>query len=86
MNRSGFTARTPAAALLAAAASGLVLAGCGSNSASGSPAGASGPAASPSGSAAAGTASGGNTSVTSAAFFPLAVGNKWVYAVKGPAP
>ena len=86
MNRSGFTARTPAAAVLAAAAaSGLVLAGCGNSSGSGtSPA--SGSGASASGAAAASPASnsapGAGTSVSSA-LFPLAVGNKWVYVMKG---
>lgn len=87
MNRSGFTARTPAAAVLAAAAaSGLVLAGCGNSSGSGaapgsgSGASASGAAASPASNSASGTGTG--TSVSSA-LFPLAVGNKWVYVMKG---
>jgi hypothetical protein len=99
MNRSGFTTRTPAAAMLAAAAaSGLVLAGCGnsttattasaSSSASGQPAG--------SGSSPAGTSNAGANSASSngassdgsgtvtagTALFPLAVGNTWVYQEK----
>ena len=91
MNRSAFTTRGPAAAVLAAAAaSGLVLAGCGNNpsattaatssSASGQPAAAgSGPAGSTSSSGSSGSLSTGSGTV---AFFPLSVGNKWVYVDK----
>jgi hypothetical protein len=88
MNRSGFTARSSAAGVLAAAAaSGLVLAACGSSSgsdaASTSGSGSGQAAAGASASAAASSGSSGNTSATTATFFPLAVGNTWVYAVMG---
>jgi hypothetical protein len=88
MNRSGFTARSSAAGVLAAAAaSGLVLAGCGNSSgsdaASTSGSGSGQAAGGASASAAASSGSSGNTSTVNAAFFPLTVGNKWVYAVKG---
>lgn len=90
MNRSGFTARSSVAGVLAtAAASGLVLAGCGNSSGSsaastsGSGSASGQPAGSASASAAASSGSGGNASTISAGFFPLAVGNKWVYVVKG---
>jgi hypothetical protein len=96
MNRSGFTTRTPAAAMLAAVtASGLILAGCGnsssattastSGSAAGQPAASgSAPAASTSGTGSSGSVSSGSVSTGSGtvAFFPLSVGNKWVYVDK----
>lgn len=87
MNRSGFTARSSAAGVLAAAAaSGLVLAGCasssGSDAASTSGSG-SGQGTAGASAAAASSGSSGSTSATTAAFFPLAVGNTWVYAVTG---
>lgn len=91
MNRSGFTTRTPAAAMLAAAAaSGLILAGCGSSSgtttASTSSSGSGQPAASGSAPAARTSGSGSSGSVSTGsgavAFFPLSVGNKWVYVDK----
>jgi len=86
MNRSGFTARTPAAVMAAAAAaSGLVLAGCGNSSsattASTSSSASGQPAAS--GSASAGPASNsGGTVTVGTTLFPLAVGNTWVYEEK----
>jgi hypothetical protein len=90
MNRSGFTTRTPAAAMLAAAAaSGLVLAGCGNSStattASASSSASGQPAAS--GSSSAGTSNGASsngsgTATAGTALFPLAVGNTWVYQEK----
>ena len=91
MNRSGFTTRTPAAAVLAAAAaSGLVLAGCGNNS---TPPRRPvqfrlRPAAPRPGSASAGPTSNGASSdgsgtvTAGTALFPLAVGNTWVYQEK----
>jgi hypothetical protein len=87
MNRSGFTSRTTVAGLLAAAAaSGLALAGCGNSpgastaATSSQPAAAgSAPAASTSGSGSSGSVSTGSGAV---AFFPLSVGNKWVYTDK----
>ena len=90
MNRSGFTTRMPAAAMLAAAAaSGLVLAGCGNSSNATTASTSSQPAGSTasSGSAGSSPASSGSASSMStgsgaAAFFPLAVGNKWVYVDK----
>jgi hypothetical protein len=110
MNRPGFTTRTPAAGMLAAAAaSGLILAGCGSTSGSTASSSSSQPAASAassgsassgsassgaassspassgsasSGSASSGSASSVSTGSGSAAFFPLVVGNKWVYVDK----
>ena len=85
MNRPGFTSRTTTAGMLAAAAaSGLVLAGCGSTSGSTASSSSSQPAASAasSGSASSGSASSMSTGSGAAAFFPLAVGNKWVYVDK----
>jgi hypothetical protein len=85
MNRSGFTSRTNAAGMLAvAAASGLVLAGCGSTSGSSASSSSSQPAASASssGSASSGSAKSVSTGSGAVAFFPLAVGNKWVYVDK----
>jgi len=90
MNRSGFITRAPAAGMLAAAAaSGLVLAGCGSTSGSSASSSSSQPAAgaSSSGAAGSGSASSGpaksvSTGSGAVAFFPLAVGNKWVYVDK----
>jgi hypothetical protein len=92
MNRSGFTSRTAVAGILAAAAaSGLALAGCGNSSGattapmSSQPAAAgSAPAASTPGSGASGSGASGSVSAGSgtAAFFPLSVGNKWVYVDK----
>jgi hypothetical protein len=85
MNRSGFTSRTNAASMLAvAAASGLVLAGCGSTSGSSASSSSSQPAASASssGSASSGSAKSVSTGSGAVAFFPLAVGNKWVYVDK----
>jgi hypothetical protein len=80
MNRSGFTTRTPAAGMLAAAAaSGLILAGCGSTSGSTASSSSSQPAAS---AASSGSASSVSTGSGAAAFFPLVVGNKWVYVDK----
>jgi hypothetical protein len=85
MNRSGFVIRMPAAGMLAAAAaSGLVLAGCGSTSGS-SASSSSGPSAAgapSSGSASSGSAGSVSTGGGAAGFFPLAVGNKWVYVDK----
>jgi hypothetical protein len=91
MNRSGFTTRAPAVGILAAAAaSGLVLAGCGNSSgataaSTSSPAAASSASAS-SASAASTSSSGSSGSVSTGsgtvAFFPLSVGNKWVYLDK----
>jgi len=97
MNRSGFTTRAPAAGILAAAAaSGLVLAGCGNSSGATAASTSSQPAAA--GSASAGSASAASTSSSGSsssgssssvsmgsgtvAFFPLSVGNKWVYVDK----
>jgi uncharacterized protein DUF3108 len=91
MTRAGFITRTPAAAMLAAAAaSGLVLAGCGNSStattASTSSSASGQPAASGSASAAGTSSSGSSGSVSmgsgTVAFFPLSVGNKWVYVDK----
>ena len=95
MNRSGFTTRTPAAAMLAAAAaSGLVLAGCGnsstattasaSSSAASQPAGSgSSPAGTSNDASSNGASSNGSGTVTAGtALFPLAVGNTWVYQEK----
>lgn len=85
MNRSGFTTRTAAAGMLAtAAASGLVLAGCGSTSGStaSSSSSQSAASASSSGPASSGPASSMSTGSGAVAFFPLAVGNKWVYVDK----
>lgn len=85
MNRSGCTAHTTAAGVLAAAAaSGLVLAGCGNGSGSPAASTSSHPAASASGSAPASSGSAGSSTVTAAgpAFFPLAVGDRWVYQEK----
>jgi hypothetical protein len=92
MNRSGFTTRAPAVGILAAAAaSGLVLAGCGNSSgattastssqpaAAGSASASSASAASTSSSGSSGSVSTGSGTV---AFFPLSVGNKWVYLDK----
>ena len=91
MNRSGFTTRAPAVGILAAAAaSGLVLAGCGNGSGATAASTSSQPAA---GSASAGSASAAGTSSSGSsssmltgsgavAFFPLSVGNKWVYIDK----
>ena len=79
MNRPDFTLRSTAVAALAGAAA-LALAGCGTSNAS-SPAAASGSASghssapAPAGSSASGT-------VSSPAFFPIAVGNTWVYQEK----
>lgn len=85
MNRPGFTTRTPAVGVLAAAAaSGLVLAGCGSTSGSTASSSSSQSTASPSGAgpASSGPASSLSTGSGATAFFPLAVGNKWVYVDK----
>jgi hypothetical protein len=85
MNRSGFTSRTNAAGMLAvAAASGLVLAGCGSTSGSTASSSSGQPAASASssGPASSGSAKSVSTGSGAVAFFPLAVGNKWVYVDK----
>ncbi len=90
MNRSGFTSRTNAAGMLAAAAaSGLVLAGCGSTSGSSASSSSGQPAASASssgpaksGPASSGSAKSVSTGSGAVAFFPLAVGNKWVYVDK----
>lgn len=92
MNTSGIITRTPAAAMLAAAAaSGLVLAGCGNSSTASTASTSSQPAAA--GSASAGSASAASTPSSGSsgsvsmgsgtvAFFPLSVGNKWVYVDK----
>jgi hypothetical protein len=90
MNRSGFTTRTPAAAMLAAAAaSGLVLAGCGNGSTATTAAASSSASGQPaaSGSSSAGTSNGASSNGTGTvtagtALFPLAVGNTWVYQEK----
>jgi hypothetical protein len=87
MNRSGFTSRTNAAGMLgvaAVAASGLALAGCGSTSGSSASSSSSQPAASASssGPASSGPAKSVSTGSGAVAFFPLAVGNKWVYVDK----
>jgi hypothetical protein len=90
MNRSGFLTRTPAATavLAAAAASGLVLAGCGnsssattastSSSASGQPAAAGSASAGPTSNGASSNGSG----TVGTALFPVTVGNIWVYQEK----
>ena len=83
MNRSGFITRRPAAGVLAAAAaSGLVLAGCGNSSAApaASSGSASGQAAGSASAASPGPASGG--SVTTTSYFPVTVGDTWVYQEK----
>ena len=95
MNRSGFTTRTPAATavLAAAAASGLVLAGCGtsssattastSSSASGQPAAAGSASAGPASNGASSNGASSNGSGTvGTALFPVTVGNTWVYQEK----
>jgi hypothetical protein len=91
MNRSGFTTRAPAVGILAAAAaSGLVLAGCGnsstattaatSGSASGQPAASGSSSAGPTSNG--GTSNGSGSVSVGTALFPLAVGNTWVYQEK----
>ena len=87
MNRSGFTSRTTVAGILAAAAaSGLALAGCGNSSGATTASTSSQPAAAGSASAASTSSSGSSGSVSmgsgTVAFFPLSVGNKWVYVDK----
>ncbi len=95
MNRSVVITRTQATGILAAAAaSGLVLTGCGStpgsaasSSSSQSPGSTPGSGPASSGPASSGPASSGSAGSVStgsgaAAFFPLVVGNKWVYVDK----
>jgi len=90
MNRSVVITRTQATGILAGAAvSGLILTGCGSTSgstASSSSSQSTGSTASSapasSGPARSGSASSVSTGSGAAAFFPLAVGNKWVYVDK----
>ena len=81
MNRPGFTLRGTAVAFLAGAAA-LALGGCGTSNAS-SPAAGSASGHSPAKAAAGSPASSpaGGT-VSSPAFFPIAVGNTWVYQEK----
>lgn len=80
-----YLARNHALLLLAAAATGLALAGCGSpsstsSSSAGPGATASQPTASSGASSAASSTAGGT--VATSAIFPLAVGNTWVYQEK----
>ena len=84
MNRPGFTLRSTSVAVFAAGAAALAVAGCGTSNAS-SPAAASGSASGhASAKAAAGSpaASSASGTVSSPAFFPIAVGNTWVYQEK----
>jgi hypothetical protein len=90
MSRPVVITRTHATGILAAAAaSGLILTGCGStsgstaSSSSGQSTGSTASAApASSGPASSGSAGSVSTGSGAAAFFPLAVGNKWVYVDK----
>jgi hypothetical protein len=84
MNRSGFSSHATAAGMLAAAAaSGLVLAGCGSSSTGSAGSTTSASSSQPTANASSsGAASSVSTGSGAAAFFPLVVGNKWVYVDK----